>query len=76
MKQGYTRSEAEKLINQLFETQATLTRVPRRTRGRVTEVIDAGDHWNVVIEWELPGIPAHGWYDKYDVQRSMRPIPS
>jgi hypothetical protein len=76
MKQGYTRSEAENLIDQLFETEATLTRVPKRTRGRVVEAIDAGDHWNVLIEWELPGIPAHGWYDKFDVQRSMRRIQS
>ncbi len=75
MKQGYTQKEAEALVNQLFETQTLLTRVPRRTRGRVVEVVDAGDHWNVLIEWELPGTPAFGWYDKFDVQNSMRPVP-
>lgn len=74
MKPGYTHSEAEQLVNRRFETQSSLPRVPKRTRGRVIEVIDAGDHWNVVIEWELPGIVNHGWYDRYDVQHSMRPI--
>ncbi len=74
MKQGYTRAEAEALVDRLFETQATLTRVPRHTRGRVIEALDAGDHWNVLIEWELPGTPALGWYDKFDVQNSMHPI--
>lgn len=74
MKRGYTRSEAQRLVNRRFETRASLARVPKRTRGRVVEVIDAGDHWNVLIEWDLPGIINHGWYDRYDVQNSMRPI--
>ncbi len=74
MRQGYTQREAEELVNHVFETQVSLTRVPRLTRGRVIGVIDAGDHWNVLIEWELARLSARGWYDKFDVTSSMRPI--
>ncbi len=74
MKQGYTQIEAEALVNQLLETRGTISGVPRRTRGRVIEALDAGDHWNVLIEWELPHIATRVWYDKFDVQHSMRPL--
>jgi hypothetical protein len=72
MKQGYTQIEAEALVNQSFETLGALGSVPRETRGRVIEALNAGDHWNLMIEWDLPHISAQVWYDKYDVQRSMR----
>jgi hypothetical protein len=72
VKRGYTRAEAEGLVDRLFITFTVLPRVPKRTRGRVVQAIDAGDHWNVLIEWELPGVPAKGWYDKFDVQHSMQ----
>ncbi len=74
MKQGYTRIEAEALVNESFETRVTLGRVPGRTRGHVIEALDAGDHWNVLIEWELPHISTQVWYDKFDVHHSMRRI--
>jgi hypothetical protein len=74
MKHGYTQTEAEALINQLFETRESLGCVPRQMRGRVIKALDAGDHWNVLIEWELPHLSAQVWYDKYDVQHSMRPL--
>lgn len=74
MKRGYTQAEAEAMVDRLVETHAVLTRVPKRTRGRVVEAIDAGDHWNVLIEWELPGKPVKGWYDKFDVQNSMQQV--
>ncbi len=74
MSKGYTRNEAESLLDQIFETRTTLASVPRRTRGRVIGTIDAGDHWNVLIEWELPHLNAQRWYDKFDVQNSMRRI--
>lgn len=74
MKNGYTQPEAEGLINQVFETLAMLDGVPRHTRGRVVGTIDAGDHWNVLIEWERPHLNTISWYDKFDVQNSMRPI--
>jgi hypothetical protein len=76
MKQGFTQIEAEALVNQLFETRGTLGSVPRRTRGRVIAALDASDHWNVLIEWELPHLSAQMWYDKFDVQRSMRLVQS
>ncbi len=72
MKKGYTQPEAEALLDQVFETETTLLGIPRRTRGRVIATIDAGDHWNVLIEWELPHLNAQSWYDKFDVQNSMR----
>ncbi len=74
MTKGYTRREAEALLDQVFETRTTLASVPRHTRGRVIGTIDAGDHWNVLIEWELPRLSAKRWYDKFDVQLSMRPV--
>ncbi len=72
VRQGYTQREAEELVDHVFETQVSLTRVPRLTRGRVIGVIDAGDHWNVLIEWELPRLSVRDWYDKFDVTSSMR----
>ncbi len=74
MGKGYTQPEAEALMDRVFETQTTLGGVPKRTRGRVVATIDAGDHWNVLIEWELPHLSARSWYDKFDVQSSMRPV--
>lgn len=74
VKQGYTRREAEALVNQVFETRTFLSSVPPRTRGHVIEAIDAGDHWNVMIEWHVAGKPSMTWYDKFDVQHAMRPI--
>jgi len=74
MKDGYTQPEAEGLIDRVFETCAMLNGVPSHTRGRVIGTIDAGDHWNVLIEWELPHLNTSSWYDKFDVQNSMRPI--
>ncbi len=74
MSKGYTQHEAEALLDQVFETRTTLDKVPRRTRGRVIATIDAGDHWNVLIEWELPHLNAQSWYDKFDVQSSMRQV--
>ena len=76
MKYGFTQFEADTLVGQLFETRVTLGSVPRRTRGRVIEALDASDHWNVLIEWELPHLSPQIWYDKFDVQRSMRAIHS
>ncbi len=76
MKRGYTRTEAEALIGQLFETRATLMRVPKRTRGRVIQALDVGDHWNVLIEWELPHLSTQVWYDRFDVRHSMQQIQS
>jgi hypothetical protein len=72
MNQGYTQIEAEGLVNQQLETFGALGSVPKQTRGMVIEALNAGDHWNVMIEWELPHLSARQWYDKYDVQRSMR----
>lgn len=75
MDQGYTRAEAEALVNQVFETHAFVGSVPKGSRGRVIEAIDLGDHWNLLIEWEAPLFAARAWYDKFDVHSSMRPVP-
>ncbi len=76
MKRGYPRTEAEALVGQLFETRATLMSVPKRTRGRVIQALDVGDHWNVLIEWELPHLSPQIWYDRFDVRHSMQQIQS
>lgn len=70
--QGYTRNEAEALVDRSFETRAKLTYVPMRTRGRVIEAIDLGDHWDVLIEWDQPRLHTQVGYDKSDVQNAMR----
>ncbi len=74
MNLGYSRRDADSLIGKRFETTELLTRVPRHTRGRVVEAIDAGDHWNLLIEWELHGVRQTGWYNKTEVQSYMRPV--
>lgn len=71
MKQGLTKTEAEAMVNGIVETKGTLGNIPRHTRGRIIEALNAGDHWNVLVEWDLPHISAQVWYDKYDVQNSM-----
>ncbi len=72
MKHGFMQSEAESLVGEVFETTRFLCAVPRGSRGRVIEALDRGDHWNVLIEWERPHLPVRAWYDKFDVQNSMR----
>ena len=76
MKQGFTQAEAEELVSRIFETRAPLPRVPRRTRGQVIEIIDADDHWNVLIEWLLAGTPLQQWFTKFEVNHYMFPIQS
>jgi hypothetical protein len=71
---GYTRAEAESLVDQSFETREGLNYVPTRTRGRVIEAIDLGDHWDVLIEWDQPHIHTQVGYDKFTVQNGMRPL--
>jgi hypothetical protein len=74
VEQGYTRNEAEALVGQLFETHVLLAYVPTRTRGRVIEAIDLGNHWDVLIEWDQPRIHTQVGYDKFAVQNAMRLI--
>lgn len=76
MTQGFTQREAEALVDQVFETLTFLSGVPKRTRGRVIEAIDAGDHWNLLIEWQVAGKPSKTWYDKFDVLNAMQRIES
>jgi len=71
MKKGFTEKEALKLIGRSFETRAPFVGVPMRTRGVVTEALNALDHWNVMIEWVLPGTPHRGWYSKHELVAYM-----
>ena len=75
MVKGFTEKEAKKLIGQSFETRAPFSGVPTRTRGLVTEAIHSQDHWNVIIEWVLPGKPVKGWYSKHELQSYMSLVP-
>jgi len=74
MKEGYTEAEAQELVNHSFETHAPFAGVPRRTQGRVIEAIDGGDHWNVLIEWNLAGKPIQQWFTKFEMKNYMRPV--
>ncbi len=71
MGQGFTKKQAQALVNQPIESHSFLGQVPRGARGQVIEAIDVGDHWNVLIEWtSLPFAPRI-WYDKFDVTSAM-----
>ena len=74
MLKGYTEKEAKKLVGQSFETTAPLSGVPMRAHGLVIEAIDCDDHWNVMIEWLVPGKPFKEWYNKHDMRNYMRPL--
>jgi hypothetical protein len=74
MAKGFTEKEAKKLIGRSFETHAPFAGIPMRARGRVTEAFDTDDHWNVMIEWFLPGKPIKSWYNKTDLQMYMHPV--
>ncbi|HZQ08745.1 MAG TPA: hypothetical protein VFD70_19335 [Anaerolineae bacterium] len=74
MNKGFTEKEAKQLIGQSFQTHAPFVGVPMRAHGRVVEAIDVEDHWNVMIEWSLPGRPFKEWYNKHDLQTYMRPF--
>jgi hypothetical protein len=74
MTKGYTEKEAKRLIGKSFATHAPVVGVPVRTRGRVVSAFDADDHWNVMIEWILPGPRVKSWYSKYDIQTNMHPV--
>jgi hypothetical protein len=78
MKRNFTEKEARKLIGQSFVTRAPFAGVPLRSRGLVIDVLNSDDHWNVVIEWALPGAPCRAWYDKQELQNYMQwvaPVP-
>jgi hypothetical protein len=75
MLKGYTEKEAKKLVGQSFEPTAPLSGVPMRVHGLVVEAIDCDDHWNVMIEWRVPGKPFKEWYNKDDMRNYMRPVP-
>jgi hypothetical protein len=72
MPKGYTQAEAKALVNQSFETRFPFSSIPMRTRGRVIAAIDNGDHWNVMIEWRLPGRPQQRqWFTKFEIENYM-----
>jgi len=74
MTKGFTEKEAKAMIGKSFETHAHLTGVPLRARGQVVEALDSTDHWNVVIEWNMPGRPFKSWYNKADFQSALHPV--
>ncbi len=74
MGQGFTKKQAEALVNQSVESHGFLGTVPRGSRGRVIEAIDVGDHWNVLIEWTSLRFAPQIWYDKFDVTSAMHSL--
>lgn len=74
MTKGFTEKEAKKLIGQSFETRAPFSGVPMRTRGLVIGVLNSEDHWNVMIEWVLPGTPFKAWYSKHELLAYMNRV--
>jgi hypothetical protein len=72
---GFTEKEAKRLIGKSFVTHAPFSGIPMRTRGMVTEAFNSEDHWNVTIEWVLPGTPVKGWYTKHELQTYMNLVP-
>lgn len=74
MKKGFTEKEAKKLIGKAFQTHAPFSGVPMRTRGLVIGVLNSEDHWNVMIEWILPGTPFKAWYSKHELATYMNSI--
>jgi hypothetical protein len=71
---GFTQSEAQGLIGRSFEASVPFSGVRQGSRGLVTEALDADDHWNVLIEWNLPGRPSQGWFTKFELQHYMREV--
>jgi len=71
MNKGFTEKEAKRLMGQSFEARAPFSGIPMRTRGVVTEAFNSEDHWNVMIEWVLPGTPVRGWYSKQELSSYM-----
>lgn len=72
MSKGFTEDEAKKLVGQSFETRAPFSGVPMRTRGLVIQAFNSDDHWNVMIEWKLPGTRFQAWYSKFELQAYMQ----
>jgi hypothetical protein len=74
MSKGFTEKEAKKLIGKSFETRAPFSGVPLRTKGLVTAALNSEDHWNVMIEWVLPGKPFKSWYGKHELVSYMNVV--
>jgi hypothetical protein len=74
MKKGFTEKEAKKLVGKAFQTRAPFSGVPMRTRGLVISAVNSEDHWNVMIEWLLPGTPFKAWYNKHELAAYMNSI--
>jgi hypothetical protein len=70
--EGFTKTEADDLVSRTFETRVLLPGVPLHARGCVIEAIDAGDHWNVLIQWDLRGRPVQQWYNKFELKNYMQ----
>ncbi len=75
----YTKKRAHKLIGRTFESRVEFPGVPRGSRGKVVEVDESGDHWNIAIEWERPkgsqgngGAPLRSWFTHEEVQRFLK----
>ena len=45
------------------------------TRGTVTQALPSDDHWNLMIEWSLPGTPHRAWYNKHELETYMHWLP-
>ncbi len=76
---NYTQAEARRLVGQVFESQVEFSRVPKGTRGKVVEIDQMGDGWDLVIEWGLPirmpsGQGLHDWFSREEMERFMQRV--
>ena len=54
MSEDFTQDEAKAFLGKMFECLVGLPGIPNGTHGRAVAAEKIGDHWDVVIEWDLP----------------------
>jgi hypothetical protein len=81
VRQHYAARAARALIGKPFESLIEFSGVPQGTRGKVVGAGDVGlGHWDVVIEWDLPGHTKpngqglRDWFAQDEMARFMREV--